>query len=268
MMVWWLAYIGLGAFAGFFAGLLGIGGGSVMVPILVMLFAAQGFPSGDVMHLALGTSMAAIFFTAISSVRTHHAHGAVLWPIVARLTPGIVIGTLIGTRIASQVPTKALGLIFTIFICYVSVQMILNIKPKPHREMPGALGTALVGAFIGGLSCLVAIGGGALSVPFMTWCNVKVQHAIGTSAAIGFPIALGGALGYVWNGWSVAGLPAGSFGFVYLPAVVGVAFASILTAPMGARKTHQLPVQTLKRIFAAILLALACKMLFGLFTVP
>jgi len=105
-------------------------------------------------------------------------------------------------------------------------------------------------------------------VPFMTWCNVKVQHAIGTSAAIGFPIALGGALGYVWNGWSVAGLPAGSFGFVYLPAVVGVAFASILTAPMGARKTHQLPVQTLKRIFAAILLALACKMLFGLFTVP
>lgn len=179
-----------------------------------------------------------------------------------------MIGTLIGTRIASQVPTKALGLIFTIFICYVSVQMILNIKPKPHREMPGALGTSLVGAFIGGLSCLVAIGGGALSVPFMTWCNVKVQHAIGTSAAIGFPIALGGALGYVWNGWSVAGLPAGSFGFVYLPAVVGVAFASILTAPMGARKTHQLPVQTLKRIFAAILLALACKMLFGLFTVP
>ena len=107
MTIWWLAYIALGAFAGFFAGLLGIGGGSVMVPILVMLFAAQGFPSGEVMHLALGTSMAAILFTSISSVRTHHAHGAVLWPIVKRITPGIVVGTLLGTHIASLVPTKA-----------------------------------------------------------------------------------------------------------------------------------------------------------------
>ena len=264
MTVWWLAYIALGAFAGFFAGLLGIGGGSVMVPILVMLFAAQGFPAGEVMHLALGTSMAAIFFTSISSVRTHHAHGAVLWPIVKRITPGIVVGTLLGTHIASLVPTKALALIFTIFICYVSVQMILNIKPQAHRDLPGIF----VGAFIGGLSCLVAIGGGVLSVPFMTWCNVKVQNAIGTSAAIGFPIALGGALGYIWNGWSEVGLPEGSLGFVYLPAVVGVAIASIMTAPIGARKTHELPVATLKRIFAAILLVLAGKMLWGLLSAP
>ena len=258
MMVWWLGYIALGAFAGFFAGLLGIGGGSVMVPLLVMMFVAQGFPSGEVMHLALGTSMAAIFFTSMSSVRTHHAHAAVLWPIVARITPGILLGTLLGTRIASMVPTRALGLIFTVFICYVSVQMILNVKPKAHRELPGTLVTSLVGALIGGISCLVAIGGGVLSVPFMTWCNVKVQNAIGTSAAIG----------YIWNGWSVAGLPEGSLGFVYLPAVLGVAIASILTAPIGARKTHQLPVATLKRIFAAILLILAGKMLWGLFSAP
>lgn len=268
MTVWWLAYIALGAFAGFFAGLLGIGGGSVMVPVLVMLFAAQGFPSGEVMHLALGTSMAAIFFTSISSVRTHHAHGAVLWLVIARITPGIIVGTLLGTHIASLVPTKALGLIFTIFICYVSVQMILNIKPQPHRELPGTLGTSLVGAFIGGLSCLVAIGGGVLSVPFMTWCNVRVQHAIGTSAAIGFPIALGGALGYIFNGWSVAELPEGSLGFVYLPAVAGLVVASVLTAPIGARKTHELPVKTLKRVFAAILLLLASKMLWGLLSAP
>ncbi len=267
-MIWWLAYIGLGMFAGFFAGLLGIGGGSVMVPLLVMLFTAQGFPAGEVMHLALGTSMAAILFTSISSIRTHHAHDAVIWPIVFRITPGIVIGTLIGTHIASLVPTKTLGLIFTAFICYVSVQMMLNIKPQAHREMPGRFVTSLVGAFIGGISCLVAIGGGALSVPFMTWCNIKVQNAIGTSAAIGFPIALGGAMGYIWNGWATAGLPAGSLGFVYLPAMLGVAVASILTAPIGARQTHRLPVKTLKRIFAAILLLLAGKMLFGLFTAP
>lgn len=264
MTIWWLAYPALGAVVGFFAGLLGIGGGSLMVPVLVMMFAAQGFSSGEVMHLALGTSMATIFFTSISSVRTHHAHGAVLWPIVARITPGIVLGTLLGTHIASLVPTKALALIFTLFICYVSVQMILNAKPQPHRDMPGWFGTSLVGMGIGGISCLVAIGGGALSVPFMTWCNVKVQNAIGTSAAIGFPIALGGAIGYIWNGWGVAGLPAGSVGFVYLPAVVGVAAVSVLTAPVGARLTHTLPVKTLKQIFAAILLALAVKMLWGL----
>ena len=220
------------------------------------------------MHLALGTSMAAIFFTSISSVRTHHAHGAVIWPIVARITPGIFAGTLLGTYVASMVPTKALGLIFTIFICYVSVQMIINKKPAPHREMPGALGTSLVGACIGAISCLVAIGGGALSVPFMAWCNVRVQNAIGTSAAIGFPIALGGALGYIWNGWSVPGLPEGSLGFVYFPAVIGVVASSMLTAPIGARKTHELPVKTLKRVFAAILLLLAAKMLWGLLSAP
>lgn len=268
MTVWWLGYLALGAFAGFFAGLLGIGGGSVMVPLLVMLFAAQGFPASEVMHLALGTSMAAIFFTSISSVRTHHAHGAVLWPIVGRITPGIILGTLLGTHVASLVPTKALGMIFTIFICYVSLQMIVNKKPEAQREMPGTLGTSLVGVGIGAISCLVAIGGGVLSVPFMTWCNVRVQNAIATSAAIGFPIALGGALGYIWNGWSVAGLPEGSLGFVYLPAVVGVVAASVLTAPIGARKTHELPVKTLKRVFAAILLLLACKMLWGLLSTP
>lgn len=267
-MIWWLGTLALGAFAGFFAGLLGVGGGSVMVPLLVIMFSAQQFPAGEVMHLALGTSMAAILFTSISSVRTHHAHGAVIWPIVFRIIPGIVLGTLAGTRIASLVPTRALGLIFTIFICYVSVQMIINLKPKPHREMPGAFGTSAVGFLIGGISCLVAIGGGALSVPFMTWCNVRMQQAIGTSAAIGFPIALGGALGYIWNGWNVPGLPEGSLGFVYLPAVVGVVAASVLTAPIGARKAHQLPVQTLKRIFAGVLLALAAKMLWSLFTAP
>lgn len=268
MTIWWLAYLAVGAFVGFFAGLLGIGGGALMVPILVMLFAAQGFPSGEIMHLALGTSMAAILFTSISSVRTHHAHGAVLWPIVFRIAPGIMLGTVIGTYIASLIPTRSLGLIFTIFIAYVSLQMIIDKKPQPHREMPGTLGTSLVGMGIGALSCLVAIGGGALSVPFMTWCNVRVQQAMATSAGIGFPIAAGGALGYIWNGWSAGGLPSGSLGFVYLPAVVGMVATSVLTAPIGARLTHQLPVRTLKRMFAAVLLLLAGKMLWNLFTAP
>lgn len=267
-MTWWLSILALGAFAGFFAGLLGIGGGSVMVPLLVILFSAQQFPAGEVMHMALGTSMAAILFTSISSVRIHHSHGAVLWPVVLRITPGIVLGTLAGTRLAALVPARMLAIIFTVFICYVALQMFINLKPKAHREMPGPLGTSLVGFGIGGFSCLVAIGGGVLSVPFMTWCNVRMQHAIGTSSAIGFPVALGGAIGYVWNGWGVAGLPAGSLGFVHVPAVAGLVAASVLTAPIGARKAHQLPVRTLKRIFAGVLLALAAKMLWSLFSTP
>lgn len=264
MVLWWLLYLALGAFTGFFAGLLGIGGGSVLVPLLVMLFAAQQFPAAEVMHLALGTSMAAILFTSLSSVRAHHLHGAVLWPVVARITPGILLGTLLGTALASRVPSAWLGVLFAVFIFYVAVQMIVGFKPKPSREMPGALGTGLVGAGIGAFSCLVAIGGGVLSVPFMTWCNVRVQHAIGTSAAIGFPIALGGAAGYVFNGWQVADLPPHSLGFVYLPALVGVVATSVLTAPMGAGLSHRLPVKRLRQIFAAILLLLALKMLWGL----
>lgn len=267
-MIWWLSTLALGAFAGFFAGLLGIGGGSVMVPLLVILFSAQQFPPGEVMHMALGTSMAAILFTSVSSVRIHHLHGAVRWPIVFKIIPGILLGTLVGTRIASLVPTRMLAIIFTVFICYVALQMFVSLKPKPHREMPGTLGTSLVGFGIGAFSCLVAIGGGVLSVPFMTWCNVRMQEAIGTSSAIGFPVALGGALGYVWNGWGVAGLPAGSLGFVHGPAVLALVAASVLTAPIGARKAHQLPVRTLKRVFAGVLLLLATKMLWSLFSAP
>ncbi|MDR2638198.1 MAG: sulfite exporter TauE/SafE family protein [Zoogloeaceae bacterium] len=262
MALWWsLPYLALGAVTGFFAGLLGIGGGAVMVPVLVMLFAAQGFPSGEVMHLALGTSMAAILFTSLSSVRTHTRYKAVLWPIVARITPGIILGTFCGTWLARQLPSRGLAVLFAVFTSYVAVQMILGFKPRPSKAMPGTAGTLLVGVGIGAFSCLVAIGGGALSVPFMVWCNVKTQHAIGTSSAIGFPIALGGAAGYIANGWHVAHLPPHSLGFVHLPAVALLVLTSVLTAPLGARLTHRLPVARLRQIFAAVLLILSAKML-------
>lgn len=264
MTYWLLIYLALGAFTGFFAGLLGIGGGSVMVPLLVIAFTAQGFPAGEVLHLALGTSMAAIVFTSLSSLRTHHQHGAILWPVVKAITPGILLGTLIGTKIASHIPTQTLAIIFASFITYVSVQMTLNFKPKPSRELPGTFGLSLVGGGIGAFSCLVAIGGGALSVPFMTWCNVRVQNAIATSSAIGFPIALGGAIGFILNGLAATALPEGSFGYVHVPSLGGLVVASVLTAPIGARLTHRLPVTTLKRAFAGILLLLAVKMVWSL----
>ncbi|MFB1029408.1 MAG: sulfite exporter TauE/SafE family protein, partial [Thauera sp.] len=194
-------YLALGLATGVLAGLLGVGGGLLMVPMLVMMFSAQaGFPVGEILHMALGTSMAVILFTSLASLRAHHRHGAVMWPVVAQITPGILLGTGVGTLFAAQVPAKPLAIFFTAFVCVVAVQMALNLKPKAARQLPGAFGVAGVGVGIGAVSALVAIGGGSLTVPFLTWCNVKVQKAIGTSAAVGFPIALGGSLGYIYNG--------------------------------------------------------------------
>ncbi len=265
MSVWFLGYLALGAFAGFFAGLLGVGGGAIMVPVLALMFAAQGFPDAHLMHVALGTSMATIIFTSISSLRAHHSHGAVIWPIVRSIAPGIVVGTILGAQIAGRVPTRPLAMFFAAFISYVAIQMILNVKPKPSRELPGPAGMFGVGGFIGLVSALVAIGGGSLSVPFMTWCNVKVHHAIGTSAAIGFPIALAGTIGYLIAGYGATGLPDGSFGFIYLPALAATVVASMIVAPFGARVAHSLPVPTIKKVFAGVLILLSAKMLHGLF---
>ena len=263
--LWWFAFVVLGLFAGFLAGLLGLGGGAVMVPLLASLFDAQGVAREQVLHLALGTSMATIVFTSLSSLRAHHRHGAVLWPVVRDLTPGIVLGTFLGTLVAARISTHGLALFFACFILVVAVQMALNLKPKAARDLPGRPGMIATGTGIGGVSALVAIGGGSLTVPFLTWCNVPVQRAIGTSAATGLPIAFFGTLGYLWNGWAAPNLPAFSIGYVYLPALALVMGGSVLTAPLGARLAHRLPVATLKRVFSAVLVLLAAQMLYRLF---
>jgi uncharacterized protein len=262
---WLAAYLAIGAVAGLFAGLLGVGGGAIMVPLLTTLFAMQGFPSGHVVHLALGTSMAAIVLTSLASLRVHHAHSAVRWPIVRSIAPGILVGTFGGTFIASRIPTLPLAVFFAGFMALVSLQMALDVKPKPARELPGPLVLTLVGSGIGFISALVAIGGGSLSVPFMTWCNVRMREAIGTSAAIGLPISLAGALGYLANGWGGDTLPAFSYGYLYLPALVLISAASVFTAPVGARLAHRLPVPILKRVFSGMLLVLSAKMLHAVF---
>jgi len=263
-MEFWLLYLATGVFAGFLAGLLGVGGGLVIVPVLVFIFTAQHFPAEQVMHLALGTSLASIMFTSISSLRTHHAHGAVSWIVVRSIAPGIIAGTLAGTMLAAQLSTVFLKVFFVVFLYCVATQMIMNIKPKPSRELPGVMGMFSAGGVIGAVSSLVGIGGGTLSVPFMTWCNVKLHQAIGTSAAIGFPIAAAGSAGYIATGWMANTLPAYSLGFVYLPALAGLVVASVLTAPFGARLAHRLPVARLKKFFALLLYVLGTRMLLSL----
>lgn len=259
--LWLVLYLGLGILTGFLAGLFGIGGGAVMVPVLTVLFATQGFAPDYVVHLALGTSMAAIVPTSIASLRAHHTHNAVLWSAVRALAPGILLGTFAATFLAAYLSPQPLAIFFCLFMTYVAAQMILNRKPSPSRQLPGPVGMASVGAGIGGVSALVAIGGGTMTVPFLAWCNVRLQTAIGTSAAVGLPIALAGSLGYILNGWGTADLPAYTLGFVYWPAVLAMAAASLFSAPAGARLAHRLPVGTLKKLFAALVILLALQML-------
>lgn len=254
------AYVGLGLVVGFVAGLLGVGGGLIIVPVLIFLLHTQGQAAGMEPQLALGTSLASILFTSLSSVRAHHRHGAVEWPLVRRIAPGIMLGTLLGALLAARMPATMLKLFFVAFLFYAAAQMWFEFRPAPHRVLPGSAGTTLAGGVIGAVSSWVGIGGGTLSVPFMLWHNVPLHRAIATSAAIGFPIAIAGAAGYVLGGWRTSGLPAGSLGFVYLPALAGIVLGSVLTAPLGARTAHRLPVRPLKRIFALLLVALALRM--------
>lgn len=266
-MEWWWAYIGLGLFTGFAAGLLGIGGGLIIAPILTSIYAAQGnFPPHEVLHVALGTAMASIVFTSASSLRAHHQHQAVIWSIWARMTPGIVLGTLVSTYFAAQVSARVLAIIFTGFTVYVALQLTLNFTPKASAKPPETVGMLTAGAIIGAISALVSVGGAALTVPFLARCNVRLQHAIGTSAAIGFPVAVGGTLGYIFNGWSHPELPPWSLGFVYLPTLAWMIPASTLAAPYGARLTHRLPIETLRRAFACLIVIVAARMLWRLFS--
>ncbi len=252
----------LGVGTGFLAGLLGIGGGMLMVPFITLIMAGRGVAPDLAVKMAIATSMATIIFTSISSVRAHHSRGAVRWDIVQRLAPGIVVGSIIGSLgVFALLKGSYLAIFFGLFVSFSATQMFLDKKPKPTRQMPGTAGQFAAGGVIGFLSGLVGAGGGFISVPFMTWCNVAIHSAVATSAALGFPIAVANVLGYVLSGLNVQGLPAGSFGYIWLPALVVIAVCSFFTAPLGAKAAHSLPIGKLKRVFASILYVLAAYML-------
>jgi uncharacterized membrane protein YfcA len=235
-----------------------------MVPMLVLVFTAKGFPPQHMMHLALATALATIVFTSITSVRAHHRHGGVDWTVARAMAPGIVAGALATALVAGLIPNRPLAIFFTGFMFYAAAQMFVEIKPRAARHLPGRAGLVAVGAGIGGLSSLLAAGGAFLSIPFLAWCNVPLKRAIGTAAANGFPIALAGTVGYVAQGLRVPGLPEGSVGYVYLPALLLIVAASMPMAPLGARLAHRLPVRRLRVVLALMLLALALRMLANL----
>jgi len=260
-----LLFLLLGTFTGFAAGLLGIGGGMLMVPFITMLLTARDFPRELIVHMAIATSLSTIMFTSLSSVRAHHKRGAVLWPVVKVFAPGILIGSWIGPWIGTKLNSFGLALFFAIFVGFSATQMLMDKKPSASRELPQAPGMFGAGTIIGVLSGLVGAGGGFISVPFMTWCNVKIHNAVATSAALGFPIALAGTLSNIYFGMNEPGLPPGSLGFIYLPALLVISVASVFTAPYGAKTAHALPVKSLKKVFAIVLYALAAYMLYKAF---
>ena len=254
-------YLILGAFAGVLAGLFGIGGGLVIVPVLIVSFDWQNLAAGIAPHLAVGTSLATIIFTSISSIRSHHFRAAVRWDIFRPMVPGILAGAALGAWTASLLSGATLELIIGIFVILVAIKMLLNAEPGAGRSVPGPSALIGAGTGIGWVSAIFGIGGGTLTVPFLSWCNVRMQHAIGTAAACGLPIAAAGTVTNVVTGWQHPALPDYSFGFVYLPALLVIAIASVLFAPIGAALAHRLDALLLKRIFAMLLIVIGIRFL-------
>ena len=256
----------LGSITGFLAGLFGIGGGMLMVPFTTLLLSSKGMPPAYIVKMAIATSLATICFTSVASVRAHHGRGAVLWPVARLLAPGIVLGSLLGAQIAKALPSQVLAVLHALVVSSSAAQMLIDSKPTPSRQLPNRAGMLAAGGVVGLLASLVGAGGAFVSVPFMTWCNVKIHNAVATSAALGFPIAVAGTVGYVIAGWSLPDMPAGALGFIYLPALVTISIASVLTAPLGARTAHRMDVRQLKRLFAVLLFGLAAYMIYKAWT--
>ena len=253
------ALLVLGAFTGVAAGLLGIGGGMLMVPFMSMVLDRIGVPHDEVVKVAIATSLTTIVFTSASSVRAHHARGAVRWDVVRALAPGILAGSLLGAQLAHAAPGRLLAAFFGLFVAWSALKMLVGRPPSPERGLPGTPGMVAAGGAIGALSALLGAGGAFITVPFLVRRNVPMIVAVASSAACGFPIALAGAIGYAWAGRDVP-LPPGTVGYVYLPALACISAASVTTAPFGAWLAHRTPTATLKKVFALLLAALAAYM--------
>lgn len=254
-----------GALAGFLAGLLGIGGGMVLVPALIFSFQAQGVSPSVLTHLAIGTSLASIVLTSISSVRTHHAQGGVDVTLFKQLALGLIIGSWLGAQIAHALPARALQLIIGIFAVWTGLKMFRGSKPAAaDAPLPGALELNAVGGLIGVASAIFGIGGGSLMVPYLVKQGVAMRRAVGTAAACGFPIAIAGMVGFMFSGWGLSALPAGSTGYIYWPALAGIALTSMLAAHGGALMAHRLPSAQLKRAFGVLLIVVGIRFLVGL----
>jgi uncharacterized membrane protein YfcA len=256
----WLLYIATGFLGGLLSGMFGVGGGIIVVPILALLFAGLHFPPDHLMHLAIGTSLATIIVNSIVSSQVHHRHGNVNWTIFRRMAPTGILGAILATWLASRIHNDGLQLLFAVFECVIALHLFWGRLPEKHRAFAWKPGLYIFGGVVGTLSSLLGIGGGTVSVPFLIYGTRDLRMAIGTAAAIGLPLAIVGTLGYIVSGLSVKGLPPLSLGFVYLPAVLGISLAGIVSAPLGVKLAQRLPTALLKKILAILLFMLGLKM--------
>lgn len=257
-------YFVAGCAAGFCGGLLGIGGGLIVVPVLATLFALQHVAEPLIMPLALGTSLASIAFTSLSGMRAHHARQAVDWKLVRQMVPGLAFGAVLGGTLSAQFSSSVLKVLFLAFAVVAATQMLRARQPRDVHKLPGKVPLFATGSAIAGISSLVGCGGSSMAVPFMARCSVPLRSAIGSASAFGLPVALAGTAVYMINGWEKTGLPPLSLGFVHLPALVLIVVGSALAVPLGAAVSHRIPVATLKMCFALMMYAVAGKMLLSL----
>lgn len=255
-----IIFVVIGALAGFAAGLFGIGGGTIIVPLLYVVFTKMGYNSQVVMHMALGTSLATIVVTSISSSIAHHKKGAVIWPLFRNLAPGMVIGSFLGAGIAAFLSGANLQVIIGLFVMWVSYKMLAGSRLMVHHEavLPSGMNQLFAGSGIGVASAIFGIGGGSLTVPYLSHYNVIMQKAVGTSAACGFPIALAGAIGFMFFGIKEQVSVPHSIGYVHVYAFLGIGVMSFFTANLGAKAAHALSPAVLKRCFALVLFLVGC----------
>ena len=261
VIVIFLASILLGAVSGLMAGLFGIGGGLVIVPILAVLFAAEGFPAELVMIMSVATSLATIVFTSVASVLAHHRLNSVLWDKVLAMGPGTMLGAAVGAVVADHVSGGVLRFIFIIYLLCMGVQMALQLKPQPGRKPPSKNLDLGVASLIGLFSSLLGIGGGTLMVPFLVHFQTPMRNAVAIASACGLPIAVVGSIGYALLGRDALQLPEWSLGYIYAPSFLGIVLTSMYTASIGAGLAHKLPAEKLKRYFSLLLFVMAAKLI-------
>lgn len=252
----------IGMVAGYLAGFLGIGGGFVVVPALTYLFLQDPATSPWAIHMAVATSLGTMLVTSLSSIIAHQRKQAIRWPLVRSLTTGLVLGAILGAMLADRLDGQAMVRVFGVFAVLGGLQLILARQPAGEKPLPGQPGASVAGLVIGAISSLIGIGGGALTGPWQLWHGVRAQNAVATSAACGYPIALAGSFSFVVLGMG-SDLPAGSLGYLHVPAFIGIALTSAIAAPLGVATVHRLPPGLVKKLFGGFLMLVGLRMLAG-----
>ncbi len=250
-----------GSIAGFIAGLFGVGGGIIVVPVTLWVLNVQHVETEYVQHIAVGTSLMVMVFTTSVSSWGHYRKKAIHGQVFRNMAPGIVLGSVIGSMLASYIPSKSLQIVFIVFAYLVSVKTLIGFNPNSSWNLPRPAAIFGIGSLFGGLSGLLGIGGGVFNVPFLLACKVPIKKAVGTSSTLSWAVAISGTITYMYSGLQISDLPQGTFGFCYLPVAVTLIITTTIFAPLGVKLTHALPAKLMQTLFALMLVAFSTQIL-------